>query len=856
MCISPSNQQQSCHFDATKFTRYILLYLIATYIYPPAVFSQCDTLPLAHRWESTSSDFSYVNFRPAIFDQSPPIIEPSPQPDIRGNTEHLSVISYHNGNPKFIFNGHQLRRGDDYELLANGVAVGADSVGNSPRLGLSVYQHMMLPMPGDTNLICLFHCEATRTPANPADSAWENNIPAFFSVYDARLDAFVLRDSVLHSRATEGWTAIRHPDGQSWWVATRVHSPSGIRVYKLTSQGIQADVLSIGGAEFGWRDAEDATGIAFSPSGLHLGWAVRASSRHDTIPGEHWIMDFDCQIGQASHAIKVDGNLFPAGGSSVAFSPQGQYFYGIKDDSTGFRFEHDIHRYRVDLSGGHQHGSAEHIFNSERNRGVALGPDGRIYGGPNSALKYIEHPDRWQALTDASTTSYDGGAVCINMPPDPWVPQGLNPQQRIIDLPLLRMPRLGGDNFVSCGDTSQYFILENCYQELTQVSYQLGPGITLVEDSKPELRLAFDTMVGLPPQRYIALANDHPCRMYRDTFWVYVDACANCIPTTTSEQVVACDSALVHGEWVTDSGDYLQLFQSLDGCDSTSTVDLTINASQNISSTLVACDSALVHGVWEYTSGEYTETFQSFTSCDSTSVIELTINESIQTAVSLTACDSIQIGGVWITENGDYPTLFATSAGCDSSHVVTVSLQTTPPQINLPRDTTLATLDLLAINVDSLAQFPFQWTPPSAVDCEDCASVEVVAGFAGRLQVDIGEDPCISRTMLNIERQNNTVDVFSAPDAFSPNGDGINDFFEIALPTGAELLSFEIYNRWGSQVYVSNCPCASNRFGLTQTWDGTERGTAVNPGVFAYVGQIRFADGREEIVEGSFAVVR
>jgi gliding motility-associated-like protein len=183
-------------------------------------------------------------------------------------------------------------------------------------------------------------------------------------------------------------------------------------------------------------------------------------------------------------------------------------------------------------------------------------------------------------------------------------------------------------------------------------------------------------------------------------------------------------------------------------------------------------------------------------------------------------------------------------------------LQTTPPQINLPRDTTLATLALLEINADSLAQFPFQWSPPSAVDCEDCSSVEVVAGFAGRLQVDIGEEPCISSQEINIIREDLVVEVFGAPTAFSPNGDGINDFFEIAIPTGAELLSFEIYNRWGSQVYVSNCPCASNRFGLTQTWDGTERGTAVNPGVFAYVGQIRFADGREEIVEGSFAVVR
>ncbi|MFK8058162.1 MAG: gliding motility-associated C-terminal domain-containing protein, partial [Saprospiraceae bacterium] len=183
-------------------------------------------------------------------------------------------------------------------------------------------------------------------------------------------------------------------------------------------------------------------------------------------------------------------------------------------------------------------------------------------------------------------------------------------------------------------------------------------------------------------------------------------------------------------------------------------------------------------------------------------------------------------------------------------------LQATPPILQLPSDTTLATQALLEINADSLDQYPFLWMPPSAVDCADCPSIAVVAGFAGRLQVDIGEQPCISSAQIDIERQDKIMEAFSAPDAFSPNGDGINDFFEIALPTGAELLSFVIYNRWGTQVYESTCPCTVNQFGLLATWDGNERGTPVNPGGFAYLGEIRYADGREELVEGSLILVR
>ncbi len=307
-----------------KKCTYISSLLLITYVFASPVFAQCDTLPVATRWESTYLDYSYVDFRSAIARNAPPvIIFPDSPAVITASSEHLSVISYPNGKPKYIFNGHQLRRGSDYGLLADGVAVGADSTGGSRSLGESVYQHTMLPLPGDTNIIYLFHCQASRTPTRPADSAWSNNLPAFLSIYDARLDRFTLRDSILHGRATESWAAIRHPDGESWWVATRVHSPSAIRVYQLSAQELQADVHSLGGSEYGWRGTEEISGIAFSPSGLHIGWAVRASSRYDSIAGEHWVADFDCLSGRVTNFAQLDDDLRVGGGGERSFLTAG-----------------------------------------------------------------------------------------------------------------------------------------------------------------------------------------------------------------------------------------------------------------------------------------------------------------------------------------------------------------------------------------------------------------------------------------------------------------------------------------------------------------------------------------------------
>jgi gliding motility-associated-like protein len=41
------------------------------------------------------------------------------------------------------------------------------------------------------------------------------------------------------------------------------------------------------------------------------------------------------------------------------------------------------------------------------------------------------------------------------------------------------------------------------------------------------------------------------------------------------------------------------------------------------------------------------------------------------------------------------------------------------------------------------------------------------------------------------------------PGGFSPNGDGINDRFEIVRPTNTTI-SLQIFNRWGNAVYINS----------------------------------------------------
>ena len=87
------------------------------------------------------------------------------------------------------------------------------------------------------------------------------------------------------------------------------------------------------------------------------------------------------------------------------------------------------------------------------------------------------------------------------------------------------------------------------------------------------------------------------------------------------------------------------------------------------------------------------------------------------------------------------------------------------------------------------------------------------------------------------------------PNAFSPNGDGINDVFRV---TYKSLIEFKanIFNRWGQRIYSWNL---SN---IDEGWDGTKGGTPVKDGVYFIVVQARGSDGIEYEIKQDINILR
>jgi gliding motility-associated-like protein len=90
-------------------------------------------------------------------------------------------------------------------------------------------------------------------------------------------------------------------------------------------------------------------------------------------------------------------------------------------------------------------------------------------------------------------------------------------------------------------------------------------------------------------------------------------------------------------------------------------------------------------------------------------------------------------------------------------------------------------------------------------------------------------------------------DIFM-PNAFSPNGDGINDVYHASPLSGYQLISCTIFNRWGVKVFhTTNANIA---------WDGTINGNPQDAGPYVYYLQMKSPAGKRINRKGSIILIK
>lgn len=106
---------------------------------------------------------------------------------------------------------------------------------------------------------------------------------------------------------------------------------------------------------------------------------------------------------------------------------------------------------------------------------------------------------------------------------------------------------------------------------------------------------------------------------------------------------------------------------------------------------------------------------------------------------------------------------------------------------------------------------------------------------------------CINKAVKKAYVEVNKVISVFVPNAFSPNGDGVNDYFSLEYRLIDEFV-IVIYDRWGNQVYTSFDP----KF----HWDGTANSVPAPDGTYVYVIKGKGKDGTPVSLGGNVILIR
>jgi gliding motility-associated-like protein len=204
---------------------------------------------------------------------------------------------------------------------------------------------------------------------------------------------------------------------------------------------------------------------------------------------------------------------------------------------------------------------------------------------------------------------------------------------------------------------------------------------------------------------------------------------------------------------------------------------------------------------------------------------------------------------ITVSTPGSYYVIVTDANNCkDTSSSVAIS-QIQVPNIHVYPDTTIfygQSVELYTdISLSPPAVDSFFWSPnDSTISCLKCTNPTVAPLDQESYYLTVYTQGCVlsDSTLISVILP----DKFYIPNAFTPNGDGINDNFFLYGQSGVTVHSFKVFDRWGEKVYDGLFP-----------WDGTYKGQKCPPGVYVYIFSVGlFGQLQDEVRRGSVTLIR
>lgn len=192
--------------------------------------------------------------------------------------------------------------------------------------------------------------------------------------------------------------------------------------------------------------------------------------------------------------------------------------------------------------------------------------------------------------------------------------------------------------------------------------------------------------------------------------------------------------------------------------------------------------------------------------------------------------------------------VYISENACNYDTTLTVDVTINPsPDVTAQKSNDLDCSTLTA-NLLATGATNYSWTPATGLDDprkpNPVASINNTTTFTVTGTNTFG---CSSTDTVTVKVSNGGRPIFELPNAFTPNGDRVNNCFGIRKWAQVNQLEFTIYNRWGQRVFSTNDPA--------KCWDGTLNGKLQDSGTYVYVIRAKSACG-EVMKKGTVLLLR
>lgn len=681
-----------------------------------------------------------------------------------------------------------------------------------------------------------------------------------YSMVDMALDGglgdVILKKVSVNADVEEKLTAVRHSNKKDYWILTLQPDTNLLLAYLLNSAGlIPVPVISpiINPTGFPGQ-------IKISPNGKYIAWAVTAK--------DHFFFgEFNSSTGIAAWKYGTMGaNSLKVYG--VEFSPNSSKIYWTSSNGTNTEIR------QLDLEKFYNSFPVVTLVGTDTGGGaLQLGPDGKIYmaRNPINSLSVINNPD-----SHGLACNYEKGAVPLGIKNSNYGLPGF--------IPDLLIPAFAHQK-TCAGDSTEFFATDT-----TASSYQWNfddpasgadntsslknPKHRFSAPGTYNVRLIIDLVfrkdtfyqnVNINELPFIHIGNDtvlcsgQTIRLgyeiaIPEFFCKWQDGSTNCFYDVTAPGLYWVEVTNMNGGCSyrdSISVQYNQAPVADLGKDTTICPGQTLRLGYDIIIPEYFCK-------WEDGSTDYihyvtapglywveiTDIGSGCKARDSIYVSMVNLNPDIgpdtticegkshalnayQPGVSYTWQDGFTGSLYEVTKPGTYWVRIAHPAGCTASDTVTIDMEE-QARAQFSHEPDLCT-NLIRFYNESVNGYTFKWDfgdGTFSTDTNPEHAYQEAGEYTVRLLVNDGSN-CPDSIIQPVKAESVYADSLTAPNVFTPNGDGINDVFKLRLPDPCLEGVLAVYNRWGKLIFKSSIP--------RDGWNGMTHGQLAAEGVYFYI---------------------